>query len=493
MLAHIVAQLFLSALAGVAHALIFSAPQRCGGRHTITHASAFFGPRPGSSQVSDVPLPLFAPRAQAGGNYIRLVHPTYRKIHPSRREHVEAGGIWRCLKKVRLAAMQVARLQGGWREPKGDGERADEGIDSAMDLDVREETVENDVESARETVAVPGDRDTVGVSDIGEHDEAAANDSTPFLLFNACRPLSVPGDIRAMNGRVAVVARGVCDFAQKVFLMQSSGAMGVIVVNREGEKNLANMKLNDSKKISFLVKIPTVMISYDDWLQILPCRNETDVIFTDKGEATFDMDYGREALNWAMMRGMALWILCQCGVNVVRYKRRVTEFRARADAIAALPVDTYTRPQSHRDEAANATDGDTAREDAVLEPTPPLNVTGPSSLPLVHDHDPQRVRLISSNARSTRPVPSLGSTPPSSSTAIEDDDDTEDEEPVCAVCLEDFETGQQVRRLACSHLYHRSCIDPWLQSSSNSCPLCKREVPNLPPPPTQLHYGSMNV
>lgn len=491
MLAHIVAQLFLSALAGVAHALIFSAPQRCGGRHTVTHASAFFGPRPGNSHVTDTPLPFFAPRAQADGKYIHLFHSTFRKLHPLKREHVEVRGIWRCLRKVRLAAMHVARIQEGWGDPMGKGEHGDEETDFTIDLGIREEVAKNGMENARETVAVPGGEHILGASDIIERKDAAANDSMPFLLFNACRPLSVPSDVQAVNGRVAVVARGVCDFAQKVVFMQRSGAVGVIVVNREGEKNLANMKLNDSKENPVPVEIPAVMISYEDWLEILPCRNDTNVVFTDKGEATFDMDYGREALNWAMMRGMALWILCQCGVNVVRYKRRVTEFRARADAIAALPIDTYTRPQSNREESANVIE-DNEREDAVLEPTLPPNVTGPASLPSLHDHDAERMRLISSNAQSTQPAPSPSSTP-SASTAIEDDEDTEDEEPVCAVCLEDFEPGQQVRKLTCSHLYHRSCIDPWLQSSSNSCPLCKREVPNLPPPPTQLHYGSMNI
>lgn len=80
-------------------------------------------------------------------------------------------------------------------------------------------------------------------------------------------------------------------------MVQCAGAVGVIVVNREGEKNLANMKPNDSKENLFLVKIATALISYDDWLEILPCRNDTDVMFTDKGEATFDMDHGREALD----------------------------------------------------------------------------------------------------------------------------------------------------------------------------------------------------
>lgn len=388
--------------------------------------------------------------------------------------------------------MHVARLQGGWRTPRPRKNSNPEGPHSVKGADVREEPPGTNVYSARDKILGRKGVDTLVAADTAEHEQATANDSMSFILFNACHPLSVQSDIQAVHGKVAVVARGVCDFAQKVVVMQRSGAVGVIVVNFEHEKKLANMKLNDSKENPIPIDIPAVMISYDDWLDILPCRKDTFVVFTDKGEATFDMDYGREALNWAMMRGMALWILCQCGVNVVRYKRRVTEFRARADAIAALPIDTYTRPQSHRDEAANFPE-DTGQEEEVSESPPSSNVTGPSSSSPVHDYDPERARLLPSHAQSTQPTPSLSPPPLSMSTTVDDDDETDDEDPVCAVCLEDFETGQQVRKLACSHLYHRSCIDPWLQSSSNSCPLCKREVPNLPPPPTQLHYGSMTA
>jgi hypothetical protein len=59
--------------------------------------------------------------------------------------------------------------------------------------------------------------------------------------------------------------------------------------------------------------------------------------------------------------------------------------------------------------------------------------------------------------------------------------------------LDGFEDGQRVRRLDCGHMYHAGCIDPWLTQSSNSCPICKREVANLPPPPTLLHYGTVSV
>ncbi|KAJ1957047.1 hypothetical protein EC988_001036 [Linderina pennispora] len=46
----------------------------------------------------------------------------------------------------------------------------------------------------------------------------------------------------------------------------------------------------------------------------------------------------------------------------------------------------------------------------------------------------------------------------------------------CAVCLEDFRAGEQVRRLACRHYFHLQCIDPWLTAQAATCPLCNYNV-----------------
>jgi len=41
----------------------------------------------------------------------------------------------------------------------------------------------------------------------------------------------------------------------------------------------------------------------------------------------------------------------------------------------------------------------------------------------------------------------------------------------CAICLSDFETGEQLRRLPCAHHFHPPCIDTWLKRNK-VCPLC---------------------
>jgi hypothetical protein len=46
----------------------------------------------------------------------------------------------------------------------------------------------------------------------------------------------------------------------------------------------------------------------------------------------------------------------------------------------------------------------------------------------------------------------------------------------CAICIEEYEEGEQLRQLPCDHCFHHDCIMPWLTERSPSCPLCKSEV-----------------
>ena len=44
----------------------------------------------------------------------------------------------------------------------------------------------------------------------------------------------------------------------------------------------------------------------------------------------------------------------------------------------------------------------------------------------------------------------------------------------CLICLSDYANGENVRYMhECKHVYHRACIDEWLTTASNTCPLCR--------------------
>lgn len=227
-----------------------------------------------------------------------------------------------------------------------------------------------------------------------------------------CAPLE--GSIASeASGRIIFASRGECDFQSKAAHAQAAGAVGLVVVNYRSAAGLVAMKLNESATPpNPAITIPAVMVRYADWKLLAPCRGELELALNTVGEAG-RRDPGREALNWAVVRGLALWILCQCGVNVVRYKRRVAQCRVRANAVANLPNHIFGSMEEDR-----------RKEDA----------------------------------------------------------------PICAVCLETVQPGDRVRRLPCgnSHLFHQECIDPWLERSSSSCPVCKRNIAGLPPPPNTM-------
>ena len=58
----------------------------------------------------------------------------------------------------------------------------------------------------------------------------------------------------------------------------------------------------------------------------------------------------------------------------------------------------------------------------------------------------------------------------------------EKEAPQCSVCIGDFEEGDILRRLPCLHVFHQSCIDPWMTQHS-TCPNCRWVLFEPPPPP----------
>lgn len=55
-------------------------------------------------------------------------------------------------------------------------------------------------------------------------------------------------------------------------------------------------------------------------------------------------------------------------------------------------------------------------------------------------------------------------------TTIGDTSDT------CAICQENYTSGQTICELECHHLFHISCIDNW-GIYKQECPMCRRQIP----------------
>jgi len=68
----------------------------------------------------------------------------------------------------------------------------------------------------------------------------------------------------------------------------------------------------------------------------------------------------------------------------------------------------------------------------------------------------------------------------------------DDEGGMCAVCLGDFEEGDELRTMPeCLHSFHVRCIDTWLHSHS-SCPICRASVAPSPTVNGQHHIIDMS-
>lgn len=55
------------------------------------------------------------------------------------------------------------------------------------------------------------------------------------------------------------------------------------------------------------------------------------------------------------------------------------------------------------------------------------------------------------------------------------DEETTSDMLLCAVCIESYKAGEVVTILTCDHIFHKSCIEPWLLER-RTCPMCKCDI-----------------
>lgn len=48
--------------------------------------------------------------------------------------------------------------------------------------------------------------------------------------------------------------------------------------------------------------------------------------------------------------------------------------------------------------------------------------------------------------------------------------------PVCAICTEEILPDAKISKLNCNHEYHRDCLQPWLDSNHDTCPLDRGRI-----------------
>ncbi|KAK9084571.1 hypothetical protein Sjap_024982 [Stephania japonica] len=53
----------------------------------------------------------------------------------------------------------------------------------------------------------------------------------------------------------------------------------------------------------------------------------------------------------------------------------------------------------------------------------------------------------------------------------------------CSVCLARFKPESAVSKLRCGHVFHKLCLEKWLDYWNFTCPLCRTPLTPLPPHP----------
>ncbi|KAI9451124.1 hypothetical protein BJY52DRAFT_130832 [Lactarius psammicola] len=56
----------------------------------------------------------------------------------------------------------------------------------------------------------------------------------------------------------------------------------------------------------------------------------------------------------------------------------------------------------------------------------------------------------------------------------------------CLICLEDYNPNEDLRLLSCRHVFHRDCVDRWLETGRNNCPACRSQGVTTNPGPIPI-------
>jgi len=53
---------------------------------------------------------------------------------------------------------------------------------------------------------------------------------------------------------------------------------------------------------------------------------------------------------------------------------------------------------------------------------------------------------------------------------------------ICTICFDPIGDHEMIRGLPCLHVFHKGCMDSWLEELHVTCPLCKQDILKLPSP-----------
>jgi len=48
----------------------------------------------------------------------------------------------------------------------------------------------------------------------------------------------------------------------------------------------------------------------------------------------------------------------------------------------------------------------------------------------------------------------------------------------CSICLDEFDSKENVEKLLCNHLFHKDCLNEWKCKfkTTATCPICRKKI-----------------
>ncbi|KAF9508013.1 hypothetical protein BS47DRAFT_1373759 [Hydnum rufescens UP504] len=299
---------------------------------------------------------------------------------------------------------------------------------------------------------------------------------TPPGLLGYVLPLSsfafhCPGEPDRRPDRsetwVALVQRGECSFVDKVREAQKFGARGVIVGGSEDTTDGDDLITMYSTTRSDDITIPSTYITHASYKSLMGLIQVSNT--TISGLRTVSLLMGSEEIwQWPLLTISLLLLLpsimtlATLLIHRIRQARSERRERAPEDIVHSLPTGVWTGEGVEFHNAEKEAGVIAHKLESAPTPTSSAAAAPPSSPPPSISHH------VPVNGRGRKYLKKAWFA----------------EQSECAICLSDFEKGDQLRILPCGHIFHQDEVDAWLIQRKKLCPVCKADITVVSRPPS---------